>query len=250
MAGSTAIQRCSARPTTRPSGSSSAAEVCVLRPSVPRPRPRTTCSAPVSREYVDPRGHPGEHHHPFLESAGPAADAVEGRPGGGDQVVGDGLVGRPGAGDPGQAVLLGDRSGEDPQPVGAVGAAHEAGRERVRAEAGVRRLRGPGLGDRDRLDRQLRRRRQRPSRGPPVRRRAPATVDPVDGLDAHRGVQRRRREQRDGDPGGGVQLGQRGERAGGPAAVAGAGRAAEASGHESGSARPDVGTRSRVRSSL
>ena len=129
------------------------------------------------------------------------------------------------------AAVAADRPGEDPQPValGAVGAAREAGRERVVAEAGVaaasRPPRRPGAP----------RRRppapgRRPGRWPPARPRR-QRVTPSSVVDGHgrcraavagAGSPRRPVGVRD-------ELGQR---AGHEAAVAGAGRAVEAGGDD------------------
>ena len=195
------------------------------------------------RQRVDPGGHPAEHHQPLLEVAGPAADAVERRPGDGERGSAAGrrrrrASPRRGSGAastsrrPGPAVgVVGDPAGEDPQPVAlrAPGAAGEAGRERVRRAARrttpraarasssgtgrPRRARRVGLGAGDH------------GRGRAVERRRRAATPSATGIG---GVERRRPAQRDRDgrPRRGAVVGavvveQAGERAGGPAAVAG-----------------------------
>ena len=138
----------------------------VLRPSLAAGLADDDVLLADDRERVDPGGHPAEHHQPLVEVAGPAAHAVERRPGDGERgvadvvdvrvpVLGDARVRRPGGGDPGGAVDRSDRPGRGRSaarrpPRGRC-------RRRSRSGTGARSGRGtspsrPGPRRRDRLD--------------------------------------------------------------------------------------------------
>ena len=138
--------RCARRwPTTRPSASYSVEAVKVLRPSLPaalaRPR-RAARRSPAGRRCGRSSG-PSTIGR-SLEVAGPAADAVQRRPGRGDRrprllvdvgvpVLGEARVRRPGGGDAVAGRPVADRPGKirSPSPSLARRAAGEAGGERV-----------------------------------------------------------------------------------------------------------------------
>ena len=80
-AGSTAIQRCSALPTTRPSASYRVDGGPGLAALAPAAHPDHHVLLADDRERVEAGRHPGQDHQSLLEVAGPAADAVERGPG-------------------------------------------------------------------------------------------------------------------------------------------------------------------------
>ena len=202
------------------------------------------------RQVVDARGHPPEHHEPLRQVAGPAADAVERRPGGGDRCAGvlvdggvpvlvEARVRRPRGCDAMAVGALADRAGEDPQPVGLLArrAAREAGGEGVERVARVRRRgrRGGVRVNRVHLGERPVDAVRRGDRSAAERRGRDAGL----GGDIERGVEGRRLAERhlDRRPAAAVVvrrvgLVEGGQCARGPATVAGVGRSAEASGHD------------------
>ena len=181
-------------PTSRPEPSYSEVAVEVLRPTRPRAAPTTTCRSPGSGRASSRDAHPAQHHQPVAEAAGPAARAVEGRPGERDRSSACGVqVAATRSGFPSTGPLK--IRNPSPSARSTPHTKQPGNGDRVPTDVGI--LRGPrGVGV-DRLHRG-----EGPvhdARGGHRRARGRGDGEVVGGGDGHRGVQRGRRVQGDLD---------------------------------------------------